>query len=343
MDKDSSQIIVSIIIVSWNARDYLKQCLESLTPAVCRYPMEIIVVDNASSDGSSKLVESSFPHVRLIRNLANLGFAKANNIGIAQSRGCYLALINSDVKVLPDCISRLVDYCEQHPEVGMVGPRIIGRDGKLQRSCRGFPRVWNMFCRALALDSCFPRSRWVSGFLLSYWPQDCLRPADMLTGCFWLVRRQALAQVGLLDERFFMYGEDMDWCKRFWLNGWQLIFIPSAEAIHYGGASSSNAPVRFYIERHRADLQYWEKHHSRAGLFCFFLICCLHLVLRALGYSLAFMIKSRERATCGSKVKRSVACLKWMLSDGIRQWNWVSAPGVADGAEDCLERNVTSR
>jgi hypothetical protein len=222
----------------------------------------------------------------------------------------------------------------------MVGPRIIGRDGKLQRSCRGFPGVWNMFCRALALDYFFPRSRWFGGFLLFHWPQDCLREVDMLTGCFWLVRRQALVQVGLLDERFFMYGEDMDWCKRFWLKGWQLVFVPSAEAIHYGGASSSNAPVRFYIERHRADLQYWDKHHSRLAVFCFYLICCLHLVLRTLGHSLAFVIKPRERATCASKVKRSVACLKWMLSDGIRQWNWVSAPGVASGVGDRLENNV---
>lgn len=315
--------MVSVIIVSWNAREYLMQCLASLTPAVCRYPMEIIVVDNASSDGSAEAVASAFPQVHLLRNPANLGFARANNLGIAASTGRYACLVNSDVKVLPDCISRLVDFCEEHPTVGMVGPRIIGRDGNLQRSCRGFPGVWNMFCRALALDAFFPGSRWLSGFLLSHWPQDSLRQVDMLTGCFWLVRRQALAQVGPLDERFFMYGEDMDWCKRFWLKGWQLIFVPSAEAIHYGGASSSNAPVRFYIERHRADLQYWDKHHSRPAVFCFFLICCLHLVLRALGYSLAFVIKSRARATCGSKVKRSVACLKWMLSDGIRQSNWV--------------------
>lgn len=338
----TSEPMVSVIIVSWNAREYLLQCLASLTPAVCRYPMEIIVVDNASSDGSAEAVASVFPQVHLLRNRANLGFARANNLGIAASTGRYVCLVNSDVKVLPECINRLVDYCEGHRTVGMVGPRIIGRDGKLQRSCRGFPGVWNMFCRALALDYFFPRSRWFGGFLLFHWPQDCLREVDMLTGCFWLVRRQALVQVGLLDERFFMYGEDMDWCKRFWLKGWQLVFVPSAEAIHYGGASSSNAPVRFYIERHRADLQYWDKHHSRLAVFCFYLICCLHLVLRTLGHSLAFVIKPRERATYASKVKRSVACLKWMLSDGIRQWNWVSAPGVASGGGDCLENNVTA-
>jgi GT2 family glycosyltransferase len=338
------QPVVSIIIVSWNARDYLVHCLNSISTETCRHPFEIIVVDNASADGSAECVERQFPKVRLIRSANNLGFAKANNLGIAQSRGSYLALINSDVKVLPDCLTRLVDFCEQHPEAGMAGPRVLGGDGKLQRTCRGFPSVWNMFCRALALDAFLSKCKWFSGFLLSYWPQDSLRPVDMLTGCFWLVRRRALAQVGLLDERYFMYGEDMDWCKRFWLKGWKLMFIPSAEAIHYGGASSSNAPVRFYIERHRADLQYWEKYHCGPAVFSFMLVCCLHLALRALGYSLACMIKSRERATHASKVKRSVACLKWMLSDGItRQWSWNSKSSKVGGAGVCLERSVSTR
>ena len=328
-----SEPVVSIVIVSWNARDYLIQCLNSLSSEACRYPMEIIVVDNASTDGSPEWVECQYPQVQLIRNAVNLGFAKANNLGIAQSRGRYLALINSDVKVLPGCLTGLVDYCEQHPAAGMVGPRVFGGDGKLQRTCRGFPGVWNTFCRAMALDVCFPARKCLNGFLLSHWAQDSLRAVDMLTGCFWLVRREALAQVGGLDERFFMYGEDMDWCKRFWKKGWQLIFIPAAEAIHYGGASSSNAPVRFFIERHRADLQYWEKHHARRAVFCYFLISCLHLGLRALGYSLSFLIKSRCRTMSSSKVNRSVACLNWMLTDGISQLLWRGKRGVVVRAE----------
>jgi GT2 family glycosyltransferase len=315
MDKDSSQVIVSIIIVSWNTRDYLNQCLESLTPAVCRHPMEIIVVDNASSDGSPELVESRFPRVRLIRNQVNLGFAKANNLGTAASSGRYVCLINSDVKVLPDCISRLVDYSEQHPDVGMAGPRIIGADGKLQRSCRGFPTLWNMLCRALALDTIFPRRKWLTGYSLSYWSQDCIRQVDILTGCFWLIRRETLARVGLLDESFFMYGEDMDWCKRFRLGGSKVVFVPLAEAIHYGGASSSNSPIRFYIEKQRADLQYWKKHHSRVATACFFLISCLHLLLRTAGYSLALLLHNGARHIYQHKVKRSVVCLKWLFSE----------------------------
>src|SRR5208337_5435775 len=179
------------------------------------------------SDGSPEAVEAQFPHVQLIRSGGNLGFAKANSLGVSHSRGRYLAFVNSDVKVLKNCLTLLVDYSDKTPGAGMVGPRIIGGDGKLQRSCRGFPSVWNMFCRALALDCLFPKNKAFTGYKLYHWPQDSPRPVDILTGCFWLVRREALTRVGLLDEGFFMYGEDKDWCKRFWAQGWQVVFVPS--------------------------------------------------------------------------------------------------------------------
>lgn len=312
MTNENSQTTVSVIIVSWNAREYLMQCLASLSQAY-RSPLEIIVVDNASSDGSADSVASSYPNVRLIRNSENVGFARANNIGFSLSTGRYLCFINSDVKVLPNCISRLVDFCQEHRDVGMVGPRIIGGDGKLQRSCRGFPSVWNMLCRAFALDTFFPKSAMFTGYSLSHWSQDSLRPVDILSGCFWLVRREALAQVGLLDELFFMYGEDMDWCKRFWTHGWPVVFVPSAEAIHYGGASSANSPVRFYIERQRADLQYWKKHHSYLEVVSYQLVSCLHLLLRAIGYSVASILKRSAREVYRYKLRRSVACLRWLI------------------------------
>lgn len=316
MNLKTTPVTVSIIIVNWNARNYLMQCLASLSPEVCRYPMEIIVVDNASSDGSPECVESEYPDVKLIRNKENLGFAKANNIGVAASTGKYLCFVNSDVKVLPDCISRLVEYCDEHPDTGMVGPRIIGADGHLQRSCRGFPSVWNMFCRALAFDTIFKNLKLFTGYSLLHWSQNSLCQVDILTGCFWLVRRQALEQVGGLDESFFIYGEDMDWCKRFWRKGWPVVFVPSAEAIHYGGGSSSNAPVRFYIERQRADLQYWKKHHSKIAVACYFLISCLHMLLRAIGYSIGLLFQPAQQSW-QYKVTRSCACLKWMILAGI--------------------------
>jgi GT2 family glycosyltransferase len=316
---DSPRLMVSIIIVSWNAQDYLRQCLESLFAEECRHPMEVIVVDNASSDGSAESVARDYPQVRLIRNVTNLGFARANNIGISAATGKYLCLINSDVKMLPDCINRLVEYQEEHPDVGMVGPRVIGGDGKLQRSCRGFPTVWNMFCRALALDTIFPGTRAFTGYSLRYWPQDTCRAVDILSGCFGWPGARRSDEVGLLDESFFMYGEDMDWCKRFWKQGWKLAFVPEAEAIHYGGASSANAPVRFYIERHRADLQYWQKHHSRPAvvliLYSPACICCC--VWPGIWWRFCCVRSARE--TYQYKVKRSLAALKWMFSAGIKQ------------------------
>lgn len=311
---NAAQPMVSVVIVSWNARQYLKQCLESLSARACRFPMEVLVVDNDSSDGSADMVEKDYPNCRLLRNETNLGFAKANNIGIKASTGRYVCLVNSDVRVLPDCITKLVDYCEAHAEVGMAGPRILGGDGKLQRSCRGFPTLWNMFCRSLALDSLFPSCRLFGGYLMPYWEHDTLEAVDILSGCFWIVRREALPKVGLLDEKFFMYGEDMDWCKRFRAGDWRIAFVPEAEAIHYGGASSANAPIRFFIEKQRADLQYWAKHHGCMARHCFFLISCLHHALRVLAYTCACYAARSRAEERRFKVRRSLRCLRWLLS-----------------------------
>ncbi len=307
------QPLVSVIIVNWNARAYLEQCLESLSESACCHPMEVIVVDNASSDGSTEAVVRRFPYVHLLRNSENVGFARGNNLGIAASTGRYLCLVNSDVRLLPGCIDRLIEYCENHPEVGMVGPKAFNADGTVQRTCRGTPGLWNMLCRALALDRLFPSCTVFTGYQLRHWDQGCLRPVDILGGWFWLVRRQAVKQVGLLDEDFFMYAEDMDWCKRFRQQGWQLVFVPSAQAIHYGGGSSSNAPIRFQIELYRGDLQYWVKHRSRLAVIGFFLICCLHLLSRVIGHSLIFIIYSGQRAGVAEKVRCNIACLKWLL------------------------------
>ena len=202
----------------------------------------------------------------------------------------------------------------QDAQLGMSGPLIFGGDGRIQRTCRGFPGVWNMFCRCLALDHLFPSCAWFNGYQLLNWSQDSERLVGIITGCFWLVRREAVEQVGGLDEAFFMYGEDMDWSRRFHGAGWKVMLVPAARAIHYGGASSANAPVRFYIEKQRADLQYWKKHHSGPAVFCYFLLCCLHLFLRAAGYSLAQLVNVRARQVYHYKMMRSVACLKWLLS-----------------------------
>lgn len=301
------------MIVSWNAKSYLRDCLLSINKNSCEYLLEVIVVDNASVDGSPEMVAEQFPSVRLIRNSCNEGFAKANNRAIKACTGEYICLINSDVKVLDHCITRLVNFLGSQSSVGMAGPRIIGRDGKLQRSCRGFPTVWNMLCRSLALDTLFPNIRFFCGYSLSHWAHDTQAEVQILSGCFWIVRRSALQEVGLLDAGFFMYGEDMDWCRRFWKEKWKVVFYPESEAIHYGGASSANAPVRFYIEQQRADLSYWRKHHSLVAVVCYFLISCVHLSLRFVGYTVASSLSRKCRATYLKKMRRSLAALSWLF------------------------------
>ena len=304
---------LSIIIVSWNAKDYLYKCLNSVIREARQHKAEVIVVDNASSDGSPEFVREQFPSVKLIRNEANLGFAKANNIGLSSSRGEYIVLINSDVVTQKDCINRLVQYMNEHPQIGILGPRILDSHGKMQRSCMQFPTLWNTFCRAIALDRVFPKSALFGGFLMTYLKHDRASRVEVLNGCFWMVRREALDQVGYLDERFFIYGEDMDWCKRFYQVGWEVVLFRGAEAVHYGAASSSNQPIRFYIEMQRANLQFWRKHHGQLGEKEYLLLIFILHLIRILGHIILYAVKPRKRIKTAFKIKRSLACIFWFL------------------------------
>ncbi len=305
---------LSVIIVSWNAKDYLVKCLQSLIPELEGTNAEMIVVDNFSSDGAPDIIEKIFPTVKLIRNDRNLGFAKANNIGIKISSGEYVCLMNSDIIVRKGCIHRLLEYMNSNTNVGVVGPKTLNADGSLQRSCFSLPTIWNSLCRVFALDSLFPKTQLFGRRLMTYWAHDEIRSVEALNGCFLLVRREALNEVGLLDEGFFIYGEDLDWCKRFRDQGWGIVFYPQAEAVHYGGASSSHAPIRFYLEMHKADLRYWRKHKGFGGEIVYSFFLFLHHALRILGYAPLSLIRRSAEESRFFKVKRSIECLKWLLT-----------------------------
>jgi hypothetical protein len=261
----SASIDISVVILSWNDQNYLEECLQSLVNSTKR-TMEIIVVDNASTDGTPDMVEAKFPMVKLIRNPENLGFPKGNNIGIQASRGKYVFLINSDVKVLDGCMDAVADYLDAHPDVGMIGPKILNRDGTHQSSCRQFPTLWNNFCMLSGLSRVFNDSRFFSGEHMFYFRGDRQMDVNVLVGCFWAVRREALDEFGMLDEGFFMYAEDLDWCQRCWNAGWRVVFFPGAEAIHYrGGSSAKKDPVWIALTQQRSVLRYWKKHHGVVG------------------------------------------------------------------------------
>lgn len=307
---------VSVIVVSWNAQGYLRECLESLTETKLLHTLEVIVVDNASSDGSPEMVASEFPRVRLIKNDKNLGFAKANNIGIRESTGRYVSLVNSDINVLPNCLDLLVKHLDEHPSVGLAGPRILNADRTLQSSCRKFPSLWNNFCEASGLFRIFPRVSFFSTEHMLYFPHDRVMDVDVLVGCFWMIRREALEKVGLLDEDFFIYSEDLDWCRRCWYAGWRVNLFPEAHAIHYRAASSANDPARFAIEQQRATLHYWDKYHSWAGRFGIRTILLGSYLLRYL-----FSVTSRRVTSTASKdndqrLLLSRACMEALLSGG---------------------------
>ena len=303
---------VSVVIVVWNAKKYVLECLASLREHCASVCSEVIVVDNASTDGTPELVAELYPEFKLIRNPENFGFAKANNIGIAQSLGDFVCLVNSDVKFLDDCISPMIDYLSQNPAVGMLGPKMLAPDGKVWRSTMRFPTLWNHFSRALGLDIAFKKSRRFGGLLMSDFDHRTTAPVEVLNGWFVVVRRSALDRVGPLDPQFFMYGEDVDWCYRFHNAGEGVVFFAEAGAIHYGGASSSNAPLRFYLELYRATWQYWRKHHGSMAQFGFLVAFAVHHSIRLIGSGFLYLFFPSRRPDIAGKFKRSLACLRWV-------------------------------
>ncbi|MHB8754117.1 MAG: glycosyltransferase family 2 protein [Candidatus Acidiferrales bacterium] len=304
---------LSIIIVTWNVRKYAEECLTSIYAQKCDASFEVIVVENASTDGTAEMIREQFPQVKLIANSENLGFARANNIGMEFADGKYLCLINPDVSLPSDCLSNMYRYMETQPTIGLLGPKMRLGDGKVGRSGMRFPTIWNSFLRALALDSLFKRATRFKGLLMADFQFDYTRDMDVLNGWFWMVRREAVNQVGPLDEHFFMYGEDIDWCKRFHLAGWRVVFYSDAEAIHYGGASSANAPVRFFIEMQRANLRYWKKYHGLASTFLYLAAVSLNYFIRTIGWIVVYLADKSWRSKALFEVKRNAACIRWLL------------------------------
>jgi hypothetical protein len=300
-----------VVIVSWNAKRYLEECLDSLAEAPLAGDMEIIVVDNGSTDGSPEMVASKFPSVRLIRTGTNLGFAKANNVGIRETSGRYIALVNSDIRILGKCLDDLMKFLDQNPRVGVVGPKILNADMSLQSSCRRFPSLWNNFCESVGLAGLFGKSRLFAGEHMLYFPHNRIVDVNVLVGCFWLVRRETFDQVGLLDEDFFIYSEDVDWCKRCWDIGWRVTLFPTPKAIHYRGGSSSSSPIRFSQEQQRATLHYWEKHGGTIGRNGIFVLLLLKYVTRYIATIVSSLWKSSEE--CASRMQICSGCLKSLV------------------------------
>jgi len=290
-DKDY-KLLYSIIIVNWNTKDYLEKCLKSLETYHNPADGEIIVIDNNSTDGSCKLVEIHFPSVILIKCKENLGFSKANNLGILQSKGRYLFLINSDIEILGDCFSELIYNLESDPLIGILGPKILNSDMTLQRSWTVFPSLWRIILRTMALDTLWEHLFRKDADQNTPTLTSC-NEVEVLFGSFWVVRKTSLEEVGLLDEDYFMYAEDLDWCYRFKKYGWKICYCPQTEVIHYGGISSSKNPLKYALIKRDSDTLFIQKHSAILYLF-FVLMNILGDLFRFMCFSTLYMFKRSE-------------------------------------------------
>ena len=302
---------ISIVILNTNDLPYLAECLESLRNCCKTRRVEIIVSDNASTDGSVEMVEAKFPQVKLLKNKENLGFTKGNNVGIRASAGNYVFLLNSDIRVLGDCIDQMADFLDRNPEVGLAGPKVLNRDMTLQCTCRKDPTLWNNFCAETGLAKLFRHSGFFSGEQLFHFKGERTTDMDILVGCFSAIRRKAMDEVGLLDEGFYMYGDELDWCRRFRSGGWRVVYHPAGQAIHYGGTSTVNKdPVHFAVLRQHSVLRYWLKYHGffwRAGIKG--LLIFRH-VRRWMGGFASSLIQPAGREEGRTRMRMSVACLR---------------------------------
>jgi hypothetical protein len=261
--------------ISRNAVDLLRDCLNSIYDApdvhsdadgilhLGSYTAKVHVVDNASTDGSAQMVWERFPKVNLIASSENLGFTRGNNLALRHCQARYVLLLNPDTRVVGDALIKMLDYMEHHSDVAVLGPQLRHEDGSLQSSRRRFPTFMTALMESTLLQQWFPKNRWVQRYYLQDVSADQVQDVDWVTGACMLVRRDVLRAVGLLDEAFFMYSEELDWCRRIVDAGWRVVYFPKATVVHYGGRSSDQVVAERHIHFQRSKVLYFRKHHGQ--------------------------------------------------------------------------------
>lgn len=261
---------LAIVIVNYNVRELLRRCLHSVLASEGDFSYDVCVVDNASPDQSAEMVRAEFPEVQLIANRENAGYPAANNQGLrllgvekadVDERPRYCLLLNPDTEVPADAFAKLLAYLDQHGDIGVIGPKLVLPDGRLDLACRrSFPTPEVSGYRMLGLSRLFPKSRRFGRYNLTYLDENTIADVDSVVGAFMMVRTAALDDVGLLDERFWMYGEDLDWAKRIKDQGWRVVYYPRVEVLHVKRASSRQSE-RAQMEFYRAMLIFYYKHY----------------------------------------------------------------------------------
>ncbi len=258
----SVQVLLSIAIVNWNTRQMLLEALASIYVAPPAFPFEVIVVDNASGDESAEAVAANYPQVVLIANQTNTGYAEGNNQAIKAAQGTYILLLNPDVLLPEGGLERAVAFMDSHLKAGALGVRQVHPDGKLQRSVRGFPTPLTVLWELLGLSRLLPQSLLFGAYRMTWFDYAHVAEVDQPMGTFLLMRRAVVEQVGMLDEAFPIFFNEVDWCLRCKRAGWSIYFTPEVEIIHYGGASTTQVGAAMAWESRRGLLGFYAKHYS---------------------------------------------------------------------------------
>ncbi len=312
---------LSIIVVNWNTKQLLKECLGSVCANAPESAFEVLVVDNASADGSADMVEAEFPEFMLIRNSTNRGFAAANNQAMEVARGEYILLLNSDTVVHGRVLEESLRYLRGHRDVGAMGCRVLNTDGTVQLTCSEFPSLLNQVLQASGLWR-LPWPRFFGKYLMTDWQRDTERDVEVVTGCYLLTKRNVIDQVGMLDERFFFFGEETDWCLRMRLAGWKLRLAPVGTITHHGSASARKLNFQRDVMLSGSKVKLHLKHFGKGPAVAVWLVAVTFNTSRAVFWTLRGLIfPSRavlDRAAHFRKVVGAIGTV-WPTSRMLQQ------------------------
>lgn len=251
---------LSVIIVTWNTKDFLCNCIRSIKENTKKIIYEIIVIDNFSSDGSPEMVEEKFPEIILIKNKINIGYGRASNQGLAAAQGKYVLILNSDIKINQNCLDDMLDFMEKNPAIGASSCKLTFSDGKLQHSCRKFPTFKTFFLMLLGLRFLFPKMKPFRKYLMLDWDHSEIKKVDQIMGSFMFIRSDVIEEVGGFDERFWMYFEEVDLCLRINKAGWKIVHYPYVSAVHFLSKSAEQwGDIKKISEYQKSLLTYFKK------------------------------------------------------------------------------------
>ena len=315
---------LSVVVINWNTRRLLERCLESLFASAADIKdLEVLVVDNGSSDGSAEMVASRFPLAALLANAENMGFARANNLAMSRAAGDYILILNPDTEVVGTAVPEMLRFADDHPDVAVVGPQLLNPDGTIQSSRRRFPSAATAFLESTVLQRWLPHHPALQRFYMLDRDDWHTQEVDWVVGAALLVRRAAVLQVGTMDEGYFMYSEELDWCRRFAGAGWKVVYHPAARVIHHGGQGSDQDVFHRHTRFQHSKTRYFEKYYGRgfAQLLRVFLLAN-YLFLLAEDV-VKFLLLRRKRPMRRERIVVLAKVVAWELGWVLR-WGKVS-------------------